>query len=76
MLHCMESAAKQVVSTYKRRGVANTFPCNLWYDQKCKDARKLRKLVLNSADCIAQAHKHENRKYRKLLRAESRMEAS
>lgn len=65
----MESAAKQVMSTYKRRGVANTFPCNPWYDQECKDARKLRKLVLDSADCIAPAHKHENRKYRKLLRA-------
>ena len=69
MLHCMESAAKQVMSTYKRRGVANTFPCDPWYDQECKDARKLRNLVFDSADRNAQAHKHENRKYRGLLSA-------
>ena len=31
MLHCMESVAKQVMSIYKRRGVANTFPYNPWY---------------------------------------------
>ncbi len=67
LLSSMGSAAKQVMSTYKCRGVAHNFACNPCFYQECEDAKKLRKPVLDHLQCTAQARNHDNRKDRKLL---------